>query len=293
MFKPMLASDVPDNMPFPVLASLKLDGVRATCQNGFKARSLKPIPNEYIQRQFYFNLNGLDGELIVGKENEEGTFRRSTSGVMSKKGSPNFTFNVFDCVVENPFNERYQMLSEWFKENDKPNWLKLIEHKIINNRQELDAMLEQALKCGYEGVVVRKIDGEYKHGRSTKREGLLLRLKPWDDAEAIVLDMVEQEHNTNEATINELGNTARSTHKENMIGKNTLGAFIVKDLTTNIEFKIGNGQGLTDELRKEIWDNKSNVIGSIIKYKHLLVGGYDKPRLAQFMGFRDPIDMGE
>lgn len=296
MHKPMLASDVPDNMPFPVLASYKLDGIRATGQDGkFRARSLKEIPNSFIQSHYMRLIDSMDGELIVGKENEEGTFRRTTSGVMSKDGEPDFTFNVFDCFdIEGDFNVRINTLKHFFHVNPSiPSWLKFVPHYLIEDRAELDRMLEHALQSGYEGIVVRKIEGHYKHGRSTKKEGLLLRLKPWEDAEAEILGFIEQQHNANEATINELGNTSRSTHQENMVGKDTLGAFIVKDLVTGVEFKIGNGKGLTHALRKEIWDNLSLYDSKIIKYRHLVVGGYDKPRLAQFIGFRDRIDMGE
>jgi DNA ligase-1 len=47
-FKPMLASDCGgiENVRFPVIASPKLDGVRALVIDGaLMSRSLKPIPN--------------------------------------------------------------------------------------------------------------------------------------------------------------------------------------------------------------------------------------------------------
>ena len=68
-FKPMLAATVSDEpLSYPLLASVKLDGVRALVVDGVvMGRSLKPIPNKHVQRLFgHTQLNGLDGELIVG-----------------------------------------------------------------------------------------------------------------------------------------------------------------------------------------------------------------------------------
>lgn len=296
MLKPMLASDIPVDLKFPVMAALKYDGVRGSVQDGgFYARSLKPIKNRHIQSCASPLFNNLDGELCVGNVHEEATFRRSTSGIMAADGLPDFSFNVFDCMGMNaPFKERYEELEAWFDQSTLPGWIHLIEHIMIYNRPELDEMCANALAQGYEGIVVRDPNGKYKHGRSTKKEGGLGRYVPWEKEEAIVIGFEEGKHNTNEATVNELGKTNRSTNAENMVPSGRLGAFYVRNVKPpHIEFKIGNGKGLTHELCTDIWQNQDNYMSQIITYKHKVVGGYDKPRQAQFMGFRDPIDMGE
>lgn len=291
----MLACDLSGAPDFPILASPKLDGVRATCQDGmFRTRSLKSVPNQHIQSKYVDLLEGLDGELIIGCDHEEGTFRRTTSGVMSRAGEPEFTFNVFDCFTATNYSNRYLMLKCWFESgecNEVP-WLKLIHHQVIYNQEQLDNFVAHCMDYGYEGVVLRKIDGAYKNGRATKKEGTYLRIKPWADAEAEIIDFFEGQHNENVATINELGRTQRSTHSENMVNSGRLGAFLVRDLKTGVEFKIGNGKGLTHELREEIWNNQEKFKSKLIKYKHVTVGGYDKPRIAQFLGFRDRDDLG-
>ena len=72
-FKPMLAAPVTDIelLNYPVLASPKLDGIRCVVIDGVAySRSLKPIPNEEIQKFFSSGkYDGFDGELICGPHN--------------------------------------------------------------------------------------------------------------------------------------------------------------------------------------------------------------------------------
>ena len=84
-FAPMLASDAElDKLRFPLLASAKLDGVRAVVKNGVVlSRSLKKIPNDYVQSLFK-HLEHFDGELIVGEPTSKTCYRDTVSGVMSK-----------------------------------------------------------------------------------------------------------------------------------------------------------------------------------------------------------------
>src|SRR5690606_22412947 len=67
-FRPMLAVEASiEDIRFPVLASPKLDGIRATMVDG-KAltRSLKPIPNHHVRMWLEANCpNGWDGELML------------------------------------------------------------------------------------------------------------------------------------------------------------------------------------------------------------------------------------
>lgn len=96
-------------------------------------------------------------------------------------------------------------------------------------------------------------------------------------------------HNDNEQTEDAFGNSERSSKKENMRPGNTLGALLVRK-SDGIEFKIGTGQGLTAELRKEIWDNKDKYLGKLAHYRSQPHGVKEKPRIPVWHGFRDPRD---
>ena len=287
MFKPLLAAPLTDvaDVKFPVLASYKFDGVRAIVRDGVVlSRSLKPIPNQYVQRLFS-HLEGLDGELIVGAANSPTVYRETTSAVMRREGEPEVRFFVFDDVSapEIPFFARLNpRISD--AEDVVP-----VTHVLIQNPEELDAFEAEALGAGYEGVMLRSFDGRYKYGRSTLREGILLKLKRFSDSEAEIVGLEERMHNTNEQTRDELGHAKRSSAQDGLVPAGTMGALLVRDIHTGVEFSIGTG--FTDADRADFWANRHRINGLIVKYKHFSVGGYDKPRFPTYLGIRSAEDM--
>jgi DNA ligase-1 len=93
----------------------------------------------------------------------------------------------------------------------------------------------------------------------------------------------------NDKQVNELGNSFRSSHKDNLMAMDTLGALVVRDIKTGIEFNIGSGY--TQEVRDEIWANRDKYLGKLAKYKHFEIGVKDKPRFPVFIGMRSEIDL--
>lgn len=296
-FKPMLAEHAEmELIHFPMLASTKLDGIRAVVLNGqLLSRKLKPIPNEYTRSLFeHPEYEGLDGELIVGSPTDPKCFNKTTSGVMSEDGEPDVHFYVFDQIPEyspgmkldTPFNKRFKDLKDLSIFLDH---VIVVEQQVVNNYDELSSFEEKCLTEGYEGVIIKSPDSPYKYGRSTVREGYMLKIKRYKDSEAKILSVEELMSNTNEATINKLGKTERSNHKEGMVPQNTLGALVVEDIKTKVQFHIGTG--FDQELRDKLWANKDSLIGKIVKYKYFGYGQVDKPRHPVFLGFRDERDM--
>ncbi len=175
---------------------------------------------------------------------------------------------------------------------------KLREQVAPKDADKLDAYEARQLEKGYEGLILRSPDSPYKYGRSTVKEGYLLKVKRFTDGEAEVIGFEERMHNGNEATTDELGRTKRSSHAEGKTGRGDLGAFLVRDLKSGVEFSVGTG--FTDEQRKDIWLQIQNpvpgtpdILGSIIKYKSFLIGVKDAPRFPVFLAFRNPDDMSE
>ena len=222
--------------------------------------------------------------------------QNTTSGVMSQDGEPDFTYFVFDYWTnpEVPYHLRFDHLSSWevkgcFKQTKGR--VRVLPHEIVHNKEQLLWFEERVLSEGFEGVMIRKPDAPYKYGRSTVKQGYLLKLKRFADSEAEVVEAEELLHNHNEATLDALGNTVRSDHKDGKVGGDTLGALVVKDITTGITFKIGTGFDATT--RQELWDmhRDGTLIGKIVKYKSFLIGVKEAPRFPVFLGFRDKLDM--
>lgn len=284
--KPMLAASTDGtNLVYPMLVSPKLDGVRCLIQNGVAvSRSLKPIPNSHVQRLFgRAELNGLDGELIVGPATAPDCYTRTTSGVMSVEGIPDVFYFVFDKFSDQNFVNRLHAAR-----NLAGDRVIALPHTSVSTQAALEQYEAAMLAEGYEGVMLRDPHGRYKQGRSTLREGGLIKLKRFKDSEAIIVGYTQLMRNTNETKINALGHQERSHKKEGMIGAGVLGSLTVRDVHTGVEFDIGTG--FNDAQREEFWRYRTKLTWLMIKYKSQPVGVKDKPRFPVFLGFRDLID---
>lgn len=284
--KPMLAvnADI-TKLNFPLLATPKLDGLRCLKLNGKAlSRKFKDIPNHHVRKLIETLPDGLDGELIC----EGKTFNETQSLIMTEEGTPDFTYYVFDYVKTDLKTPYYQRMFD-LTNLDLPEFCYKLIPEPITSMKELERYEEYCVNGGYEGVMVRSPNSPYKCGRSTVKEGYLLKIKRFEDAEAIVLGFEEKMHNNNEAKTDELGHTKRSSHKENLIPADTLGALLVKDVLTGIEFSIGSG--FDDVLKKEIWYNRDRYLNKIVTYKYQPSGMKDKPRFPVFKGFRDERDL--
>lgn len=294
-FKPMLASPIEDTskLTFPVLASIKLDGIRATVQGGkLLSRSLKPIPNVQVQEMFEGLPEGLDGELIYGDPSAKDCYRNTTSIVMSDgKDATGIRFYVFDIHTGQGFSNRLGEATLQLQ-GFKPVGWSVLYHEVVHDEEELLAFEAKALADGHEGVMVRSMNGPYKEGRSTVKEGYLLKLKRFLDDEAVITGFYEEQENQNEAKTNALGRTERSTSKAGLVGKGTLGGFeVIGQLDSpyaGVEFQIGGG--FTADMRKQYWKDRAKLIGQIVKYKYFPTGSKERPRFPVFLGFRDERD---
>jgi DNA ligase-1 len=275
----------------PLLASFKLDGIRALIVDGVvMSRSMKPIPNACVQRWFgRKEFEGLDGELIAGQPTDPAVFRQTTHCVM---GSANLAegavrFFVFDVWnLDLPFHRRAAkivMADDRFEAKG----LVSVEQQPVSTIEDIDRLFEVALDCGFEGLVLKRPELPYKHGRSTAKEGGLLKIKPFVDAEAEVIGLVEQMHNGNVAEKDAFGRTKRSSAKAGKTGMSVLGALVCKT-PEGQEFEIGTG--FSAEEREAYWLD-TGVVGRLVKYKSLVIGVKDKPRHAVFLGFRDRRDV--
>lgn len=284
-FKPMLASPVDlDKLKYPVLASPKLDGVRAIVKEGVVlSRSLKPIPNEHVQTLFK-PYEHFDGELIVGDPTSKTCYTDTVSGVMSRDGKPDVRFHVFDHI-EKP-SDKYMGRSLKILRYDRK-CVVTLQQKLIQNEVELLSYEGLCLEEGYEGLILRDPDAPYKFGRSTAKEGYLLKLKRFTDAEFEIIGFEERMKNENAATTNELGRTKRSSHRENKTGRGDLGAIVLK----HAKGTFNCGTGFDDAQRAEIWANRDSYLGKLAKVKFFAIGMKDLPRHPVFLGLRDPRDL--
>jgi DNA ligase-1 len=203
-----------------------------------------------------------------------------------------YTYYLFDDFSSpaDSYRRRIDRLIERFSLEEFNGFrVRLHDCRRVESLAELLAYEEECLELGYEGLILRSLHGRYKFNRTTLREDIAFKLKRFQDSEAEIIGLEEEMENTNEAETNELGRTKRSTAKAGLVGKGTLGAFLVRDLVTGVEFRIGSGALLTKEGRAKYYNEK--YIGKIVTYKFFPVGVKDKPRHPIVKGFRDLSDM--
>jgi len=301
--KPNLAEDWNENkVRFPVFAQPKIDGVRGLhLDNGLTGRSLKKHRNKFTTSLFSHPMfAGFDGEMAAEKETHPDLCRITSSAVSSIDGEPYVLWHVFDYVtpttVEWPYRARYEAMCnrigeiQLLTEHPMRGRVVAMPSYLVHNMEQLIELDTWFLEQGYEGTILRDPEGVYKQGRSTVNEGGLLRIKRFVEDEAVIVEIVEGQVNTNEAQLNERGLQYRTSHAEGMIPNGMVGTLIGVDCKTGNRINVAPGK-MTDNEAKYYFANPSEIIGKIMKYKHFPKGVKDKPRFPTFQSFRVESDI--
>jgi DNA ligase-1 len=314
-FRPMLAASKPrdytdemfyKSIVFPVIATPKLDGIRCVTRDIPRApgtqcealsRSLKPIPNIHIAAQIGMHCPpGLDGEIMTYDHDlflspKMRNFNNIQSDVMSEKGIPNWKYHVFDFDIEGKdvYTNRIQKLATECMKGNMPAFIERVVSCHITSLSQLLEYEAEQVAAGYEGICWRDPNSPYKHGRSTLREGYLVKLKRFVTEEAVIVGVEEEMMNNNPQVLGETGYAERSSHKANMSGKGRMGALVCRQRHEDQIFKIGSG--FTAQQRQNMWDGRDSLIGKICTFKHQPHGAKELPRIPVFVGFRDARDL--
>jgi len=289
-FKPMLASKMDlSKLNYPLVASPKLDGVRAIVIDGIVlSRSLKPIPNKHVQ-ELFCNYEYLDGELISGDPTAPNAYNKTVGDVMRIEGTPDVTFYAFDHIASpsHPYTARRTKVSMGVSLVNRDS-LVLLDSLMVNSEEELLNLEADYLAQGYEGVMVRNPTAPYKFGRATPKSNDLMKVKREEDSEATILSVYEQTENQNEKVTNELGRSSRSSKQENLVPANTLGGFTVQWNDQTFNCSCGT---LDHSERKALWEIRDTLPGKLLKFRYFGYGVKDAPRFPRALGLRDPIDL--
>lgn len=149
------------------------------------------------------------------------------------------------------FGERAARIKEIVARANMP-WLQAVEHFRVADSGILSRRMDEVVRAGGEGLVLHRADAAYVTGRSD----VLLKLKPWLDADATVV--------------------------EHLPGKGkyagVLGALRVRT-PDGREFSLGTG--FTDEYRRN-----PPPVGSVVTYRYRDVTNKGLPRFASFWRMR-------
>lgn len=324
-FKPILAASIcsptddedilAENLAdliYPVLTTPKLDGIRCITMNWVPpanklsvpvCRSLKQVPNDHIRGMIAECPSGLDGEIMTYSQRDlldpaiggrPRPFHNILSDVMAAPGCPAFKYHVFDCDIRQE-GRNYCDRARDLEAMVLPDFCVKVLPVRCNNSEELQSYYAKCLQEGHEGICFRtSLFCPYKHGRSTLREQWLIKWKKFHTAEAMIVGFEEEMHNANEAKVGLLGQLERSSHQENMVGKNRLGALIVVRYIggcnpDTVRFKIGTGFNADQRVR--MWANQAALLGQLVTFAYQPHGTHEAPRTPVFIAIRNPIDL--
>ena len=247
--KPLLAKVYRQEDVSQWMVSEKRDGVRGIW-NGeklhFRSGKLIHAPKWFTEN---FPPQPMDGELWMGR----GTFDR-LSGIVRKKipderDWKQVRYMLFELPESSgTFTERIQKMVELTASVKIP-WLQAIPQIHLDSEEALLKMLDEIVKKGGEGLMLHRADSLYHSGRSDD----LLKLKPWQDAEATVIEILPG--------------------KGKFSGM--MGALLLKDKSGHI-FRIGTG--FSDSERRN-----PPPPGSVITYKFTGTSKKGLPRFASFL----------
>jgi len=266
-----------EKLAYPMVGSAKLDGFRCVVLDQPYTASMKPFANRFVREELSRpEYIGLDGEIVVGAPNSPNTFHNTSGPIRRFEGTPDFKFYVFDRIINRDATYYDRWLNNLPKSEDR---IVVLEQRVLKNPDDVLAYEAEMLEIGFEGAMIRSLTGRYKEGRCTFNEMNIFKRKPFVDTEAIIMDIEEAMQNLNEKTINELGLTKRAQNKENKIPKGTLGSFVLWSSLWKKPFRAACGEGFTDQIKQEIWENRQDYLGKVVTIKYQKYGSWKAPRM--------------
>lgn len=234
----------------------KYDGVRAYWDGqNLYTRQLNPIaaPTWFTDQ---FPAMPLDGELWI----KRGKFDQVSAIVRKHKANDEewqrVKYVVFDTPQPNKIYEQRQKELAVNIAKAKVSWLKHAKYLLIENKKQLETIYQQIINAGGEGIMLNLAQSNYRPGRTSR----LLKLKPFEDDEAIVVDYIKG--------------------KGRLTG--LVGSLIVK--TRNGQL-LRVGSGLDDEERRH-----PPEIGAIITFRYSGLTSLGTPRFPRFHRLRPDLD---
>lgn len=249
----LLATDAPADVdPSGYLVSEKFDGVRAFW-DGHQLRLRGGTP---VATPVWFGAGlpamALDGELWLGRGRFDAVSGLVRSGRVDAPAWRAVRYLVFELpAAPGSFAQRAQHLQKLSAASPPGPW-EAIAQSTLRDRAALRSRLAQVVDAGGEGLMLHRADAPYVTGRS----GVLLKLKPLQDAEAVVLALLP----------------GRGRHQ------GRLGALLVRS-EGGVIFRLGTG--FSDALR-----DAPPPVGAVLTYTHRGHTQNGLPRFASFLRLR-------
>ena len=269
---------------------VKLDGVRVLTVvypegrvDQFSRNGKELLNFPHIIEQFKKTVTGITEPIVFDGEIMSNSFQDLMKQVHRKSNvqSQDAVLHLFDFVTLEAFergrydrsqSERSKKLRAW-----KNLWLEETPHIEIVGQETVDLDTDegqrrfseinaQAIKGGYEGIMIKDLDAAYE----CKRSFAWLKLKPFIEVSLEIVDVEE--------------GTGRNQGR--------LGALVCSGMDDGRLIQVNVGSGFSDSDRSEFWSVRSELVGQIVEVRADAVtqnqdGSYSMrfPRFLRFRGF--------
>jgi DNA ligase-1 len=235
--------------------SEKYDGVRAIWNGKHlvsRGGNIYHAPRWFIEN--FPKQQRLDGELWLAHQKFEALVSTVRDRQPDHKAWKKVKFMVFDMPDSiQPFTQRIDLIKKTLNSLNIP-WLKAVKQWKVTSHTKLMRQLKKITQSGAEGLMLHRGSSFYKG----KRSGDLLKVKPYEDAEAVVIEHI--------------GGKGKY--------KGKMGALLVTT-PSGLSFKIGTG--FSDDERQN-----PPKLGDTITYQYRGKTKNGVPRFASFLRIRAP-----
>lgn len=198
----------------------------------------------------------LDGELYSDKfsfNKLNGLIKRVTLVQQDEQERKHIKYHLYDAMLDGGYESRRSFIESFSSEN-----IEIVpSYEIVATDENIKEYLEQFLKDGFEGLMIRVLGIPYEHKRSWQ----LVKCKIFDDSEYKLIGFNED------------------------VRGNFVGSFVL-ETKDGVRFSAGaSGQSVDD--RTEMWLNQEKYLGKMATVCYFGVSEYGIPRFGKLKAIRE------
>jgi ATP-dependent DNA ligase len=132
-----------------------------------------------------------------------------------------------------------------------------IEQYLVTNAEQARNYYEQFVEEGYEGAMVRNIEGKYKHGRARVSQNLIFKFKSLLKGTGRIVEVLE------------------GLREDRLAGYAGSIRVVMPD---GVETKLMFSRGFNMYEKKRLWEKRDTLLGKTAEIEYIAVGNKLRPR---------------
>jgi DNA ligase-1 len=259
------------DLKYPQLISRKYDGLRMVVKSGeLYTRNWNFVPNDRLIKILTHPIASISEEKSFVFDGEfyshEVTFQQIVRVASTRNAvvDASYGYYIFDVLTKHEWvdenepvyykrRDRYLRLLEKYKiSNVFP-----VEQYLVTNAEQARNYYEQFVEEGYEGAMVRNIEGKYKHGRARVSQNLIFKFKSLLKGTGRIIEVLE------------------GLREDRLAGYAGSIRVVMPD---GVETKLMFSRGFNMYEKKRLWEKRDTLLGKTAEIEYIAVGNKLRPR---------------